>query len=199
MLTSAGAACGVLVLMYIFRWCKVTNPVTAVQEKTRFSCHSATFTPAYCKSFLHRPPRHRHFAPVPPYFRPAADMQPHASLPPRRSMGKSVSLQPIRCGYDTFLTSQNSVPLLQASRRAARADVSAVFFENSYIVDIQAYTATQLSVRNKNGGKTWLAALQNSLSCSLTLTILACKEVKMRGQNSQSQSLTLTILQRKTV
>lgn len=46
---------------------------------------------SYCKSFLHRPPRHRHFAPVPPYFRPAADMQPHASLPPRRSMGKKVS------------------------------------------------------------------------------------------------------------
>lgn len=112
---------------------------------------------------------------------------------------ESVSLQPIRCGYDTFLTSQNSVPLLQASRRAARADFSAVFFKNSYIVDIQAYTTTQLSVRNKNGGKTWLAALQNSLSCSLTLTILACKEVKVRGQNSQSQSLTLTILQRKTV
>ena len=170
-----------------------------MQEKTRFSCHSATFTPAYCKSFLHRPPRRRHFAPVPPYFRPAAAAATRLSPTPPQYGQESVSLQPIRCGYDTFLTSQNSVPLLQASRRAARADFSVVFFENSYITDIQAHTTTQLSVRNKNGGKTWLATLQNSLSCSLTLTILACKEVKVRGQNSQNQSLTLTILQRKTV
>ena len=111
----------------------------------------------------------------------------------------SISRSPEQGVHDTILTRKNR----RKNRRVLLPTIlrrfSAVFIKNSYIIDIQVHTTTQLSVRNKNGEKTWLATLQNSLSCSLTLTILACKKVKVRGQNSQSQSLTLTILQRKTV
>lgn len=111
----------------------------------------------------------------------------------------SISRSPEQGVHDTILTRKNRREIRSVFLPTVLRRFFVVFVDVTYITDIQAHTTTQLSVRNKNGGKTWLAALQNSLSCSLTLTILACKEVKVRGQNSQSQSLTLTILQRKTV
>ena len=123
---------------------------------------------------------------------PAACLLPH-------SCQDSVSRSPERGVHDTILTLKNRREIRSVFLPAISRRFFVVFPFVVYIVDIQVHTTTQLSIRNKNGGKTWLAALQNSLSCSLTLTILACKKVKVRGQNSQSQSLTLTILQRKTV
>ena len=111
----------------------------------------------------------------------------------------SISRSPEQGVHDTILTRKNRREIRRVFLPAISRRFFVVFTDVTYITDIQVHTTTQLSVRNKNGGKTWLATLQNSLSCSLTLTILACKKVKVRGQNSQSQSLTLTILQRKTV
>lgn len=117
----------------------------------------------------------------------------------KKTCQNSISRSPEQGMYDTILTRKNRREIRSVFLPAISRRFFVVFANITYIIDIQAHTTTQLSVRNKNGGKTWLAALQNSLSCSLTLTILACKKVKVRGQNSQSQSLTLTILQRKTV
>ena len=117
----------------------------------------------------------------------------------KKTCQNSISRSPEQGVHDTILTLKNRREIRSVFLPAISRRFFVVFPFVVYIVDIQVHTTTQLSIRNKNGGKTWLAALQNSLSCSLTLTILACKEVKVRGQNSQSQSLTLTILQRKTV
>ena len=43
--------CGVLVYVSRFRWCKVTNPATVLQEKPRFSCHFATLPLPIVKVF----------------------------------------------------------------------------------------------------------------------------------------------------
>ena len=117
----------------------------------------------------------------------------------KKTCQNSISRSPKQGVHDTILTRKNRREIRSVLLPTILRRFFVVFVNVTYITDIQVHTTTQLSVRNKNGRKTWLATLQNSLSCSLTLTILACKEVKVRGQNSQSQSLTLTILQRKTV